>query len=1046
MIITAKSRVPFIWLLLTLLPLTAALFKFQVMGTAFTFSLMKYVENPAGLAVVLSLPGMVSLVVRPVVNFYADRIWTRWGRRKPFIVVSWVGVICALVAMPLMPNFWSLLAVYMLYQFFNDLGDPMEQLKLEVVPPAQRGTSTAISAWLFNISLMTFSFVALGRFDDYQFMAGVPISGEQSLYWSAAIAMSAMLLLIMLGIRETNPYSSVQGERFSVGRFFRAVGDSNLWPVYTLIFAVAVYNSGLGVIGVLLMVEQWGFSKQDMGTNMAIGGILNVFLIMILGIFADRMNRANMFVVFSVLGLVVQVMYYCYIEFVLHDGRPSLVEVITFGEALSILGILTSLVYTPLVYDFVRRNEMGTYMAGASIIGRLTGLVTLNGIGLFMWGYAWLLLPPGGDMARVVFRDIRPKAEVAALMARQPWTDPGSGVARGAEDVSAEPWYATGSRVGEGRAYEVRLKNDESVSLMKQRDEVSAEQGAVEARRANAEQLGSTGQLAGLAIRVAELKAKAGRLEAELARRRESFSRQVVGHVGGEMLAAGEQILAGEAVNVLIFDFPLTGKPPQRAMERTLDRLRERDEAVVDMRLAYRDGGYVLAVSAERGLDRDELLGALAALGEEGLGAHLPPAGGGSGGGGGLIEEGATGAAAAIQMDLLIVEDPLDRHVSPIDRVFSSAVGLLAEMPGPRRRIIALGRTLREAGAFDHVRVTAVPGSEYAIRVVAAASMPYRPGTTEEAIDADRLATRERLGELFPRQELLAKAESLYDRVVITAAEQQITIARPILTTATVKLKYDYMAGYLWMFFLQCIGLVIIISFIRKVKSGRIVRRGLQEQQDSEAATHASDHAHVVYRPGHMPAKVVMIVFGLLLTATAMVKLGPVAVHGVTGERAEAEAVRVIKQRIGGAEQVLSTDAEIQAALEKRDRDFVFWNEFQFVTATGGRETFRLPVASQLKPHHQLRDADGLPGTVYIWYDPQHPQSPTLPLELSTWFLPGVLAVFGVATTAIGVVLLRFARRPIDMPDLAPSGTVARGATAESRDGFVRRRDDHERE
>jgi hypothetical protein len=54
------------------------------------------------------------------------------------------------------------------------------------------------------------------------------------------------------------------------------------------------------------------------------------------------------------------------------DRRPTLIEIIVFGETISILGILAGLIYVPLVYDYIRRNKMGTYGAGASLVAKLT--------------------------------------------------------------------------------------------------------------------------------------------------------------------------------------------------------------------------------------------------------------------------------------------------------------------------------------------------------------------------------------------------------------------------------------------------------------------------------------------------------------------------------------------------------------------------------------------------------------------------------------------------------------------------------------------------
>jgi MFS family permease len=147
---------------------------------------------------VLSLPSFISIILQPVVSFLSDRIWTRFGRRKPFVGTSFFGVTVCLVLLPFMPNFWTLLAVYMVYNVFADLNSPMEPLKQEIIPPHERGRATAAMAWCSNLGTMTFWFVALGRFDDVSYMGGLAINGETVIYCSGALLILVCFLALAL--------------------------------------------------------------------------------------------------------------------------------------------------------------------------------------------------------------------------------------------------------------------------------------------------------------------------------------------------------------------------------------------------------------------------------------------------------------------------------------------------------------------------------------------------------------------------------------------------------------------------------------------------------------------------------------------------------------------------------------------------------------------------------------------------------------------------------------------------------------------------------
>lgn len=133
MIVTCKKKIPFSWIVTTVTPWSGIVFQNGVMGVAFLFSMKKFVENPAGITFVLSLPSLVSLVLAPVVSFMSDRVWTKFGRRKPFVTMAWLGTGASLLVMPLMPNFWALLGAFVVYSACNDFSSPAEALLQEVV-------------------------------------------------------------------------------------------------------------------------------------------------------------------------------------------------------------------------------------------------------------------------------------------------------------------------------------------------------------------------------------------------------------------------------------------------------------------------------------------------------------------------------------------------------------------------------------------------------------------------------------------------------------------------------------------------------------------------------------------------------------------------------------------------------------------------------------------------------------------------------------------------------------------------------------------------
>ncbi len=844
MIITCKKKVPFHWIAFAILPWAAFSFKGGVIGTGFLFSLKKFVENPAGLTFVLSLPSFISIILQPVVSFLSDRIWTRFGRRKPFVGTSFFGVTVCLVLMPFMPNFWTLLAVYMVYNVFADINSPMEPLKQEIIPPHERGRATAAMSWCSNLGTMIFWFVALGRFDDVSYMGGLAISGETVIYCSGALLMLVTGLLIALGIREVDQKSPLRGQRLTPRAFLGGLLDRELWPVYMLIVGAACMNfySGLGALSNLLYTDQWGYTKQEMGINVAAGGIINVFAIALLAIFADRLNRMRAYQTLICLSLLGQVFYYCYIEFILPDKHPSLVEIIVFGETLSILGILTGMVYTPLVYDYVRRNKMGTYNAGAQLVTRLTVLLTLNGVGLFIWGYATLFQPPAGEMTRVVLRgEQNQKAEVLAALRKSPWSYPESAASVPAKSIEANTWQADGAFSDTGRGWEIRLRDKDSEQLASEKEKLEKERSPLIARQKmladKAANLVLSGQSSEAAQAVQEAAAKKDRiaeittqidaLGAKLGARAQSFRDQVKTSLGDRIITEGDQILGARTQPALILDLATVNRPDVHLLEKSLGELRRERPDVIDLRPLKLDEGYGIAVSATVAAGGDPAAFArdLQAVVERLVSGRQP------GLFAGRMDPLRVLHEQALTLELMILEQPIETYVSPITRVVNRGLALFDREPAPDRRLAAVARNLRSPADTNHVRAQAGAGYR-AIAITAV--MPAPPGA-DKTVRPDDVVSR-RIGAFLGDQSSVAglsQARLFYDRIEKAAATQKFTVAHPVLATSYAAMKYDYMSGYLWMFVMSLIGIGITIAFCRFEAKGLVHKCGVEEAQAS---------------------------------------------------------------------------------------------------------------------------------------------------------------------------------------------------------------------
>lgn len=831
MIVTCKKEIPFRWVFFAIMPWGAFSYTWGVVGVAFLFSLKKFVENPAGLTFILSLPMFVSMVMGPCVNFLSDRIWTRFGRRKPFIVTSWIGVSACLILLPLMPNFWALFAVFLLYSFFFDLTAPIDPLKLEIIPPHQRGRATGALQWCSNLANIIFYFVALGRFDDVHFMAGVPIAGEEIIYWSAALLLIVMLLLIMLGIKEVDQKSALRGQRLTIKNFLGGILDPELWPVYILVFGSAALSAGLGPLGNLLYTDQWGYTKQEMGINIAAGGTLNIFIIGLLAIFADKLNRMRAYQTLITISLAINVLYFCYVTYLLPNQRPSLIEIIVFGETGSIIGLLTAMVYVPLVYDYIRRNKMGTYAAGAGLVTRITAFITLNGVGLFIWGYAVLFEPPAGEMTRVAVRSSETQqADIQALLSSAKWTDPESQTPIAASAVVANAWQANGNVGTSGHGWEIRLRDKSSEQLAATREELNKERSPLLAdeKMLRDQILMRPGKADAALVRKADeklarssaLTSQIETIDASLARRAQQFHGQVAAVLGPRLVAEGEQIVSASLGEALVIELSTARRPDPHHLEQILSDLRSELPDIIDLRPLKLDSGYGVAISAMAPADLAAADFAKTVQAAFARAAHrrdpqaLPEQ---------MIQ---ITQERVLQLDLMVIEDPLDSYVSPITSGVNVVLGLFDAVPRPDRRLTAIARSLRAPNGIAHVRVK--PGTA-AKTITVTALLPDTAPRASATSDPIAQALESFLG----TGDALAQARAFYDLIEKNSATQKITIARPHLTSAYAPMRYNYMSGYLWMFMLGGIAISITILFERLEARGYVRKRGVEEEQAS---------------------------------------------------------------------------------------------------------------------------------------------------------------------------------------------------------------------
>ncbi len=95
---------------------------------------------------------ITGLIVQPLVGYYSDRTWTRFGRRRPYFLAGAALAACAMVAMPNAATLWvAMLMLWLLDASINLTMGPYRAVVADQMSSAQR--PTGFLAYMFFASV-----------------------------------------------------------------------------------------------------------------------------------------------------------------------------------------------------------------------------------------------------------------------------------------------------------------------------------------------------------------------------------------------------------------------------------------------------------------------------------------------------------------------------------------------------------------------------------------------------------------------------------------------------------------------------------------------------------------------------------------------------------------------------------------------------------------------------------------------------------------------------------------------------------------------------
>jgi maltose/moltooligosaccharide transporter len=190
---------------------------------------------------------LTGLIVQPIIGYYSDRTWNRFGRRRPYFFAGAMLATIALLAMPNSPTLWVAAGLlWIMDASFNVSMEPFRAFVGDQLPTHQRPLGYAMQSVFIGVGAVIASFLpyVLTHFGVANTApAGeVPHSVKYAFYAGGFMLLAAMLWTIL----STREYPPEQLESFSDNLGVEAPGSvSGAWKIGTLFLVLGLILLGM---------------------------------------------------------------------------------------------------------------------------------------------------------------------------------------------------------------------------------------------------------------------------------------------------------------------------------------------------------------------------------------------------------------------------------------------------------------------------------------------------------------------------------------------------------------------------------------------------------------------------------------------------------------------------------------------------------------------------------------------------------------------------------------------------------------------------------
>jgi maltose/moltooligosaccharide transporter len=312
-----------------------------------------------------------ALIVFPIIGTLSDRTRTRWGRRRPWDLLTTPIWYIGLVALPFCTTYWQALMAMVLVGFAGAGSNILNAFYNDVVPPELMGRFVAGMRMLGNLSALLVQLIGLRLFDMYPILVFVGV---------ATIGFVGEMLMLFMVKEGRYPPPPPKKSILSTVQMFLREGFANKYIIY-LWLTMGVTALGGPVMGTYFNLfftdpDGLGLTATQLGYLLAAGTGIGLCLIMPAGIVIDQFGPKKIWAYggFGV-GLVQILMFFL--------ARDFVSVAILFAIFAGINTMLTAALL-PVMYCFMPKDKFGQLNGSNQIVTRFLQIIGANACGLLI--------------------------------------------------------------------------------------------------------------------------------------------------------------------------------------------------------------------------------------------------------------------------------------------------------------------------------------------------------------------------------------------------------------------------------------------------------------------------------------------------------------------------------------------------------------------------------------------------------------------------------------------------------------------------------------